>query len=64
MISDFCSKDGFKDLMNCQGSDQMDFSKLSDKELYDIANDESQRMRDRYKAVKELKERREKNKAL
>ncbi|WP_281252618.1 hypothetical protein [Metabacillus halosaccharovorans] len=42
----------------------MDFSKLSDKELYDIANDESQRMRDRYKAVKELKERREKNKAL
>lgn len=39
----------------------MDYKKASNQQLYEIARNESNRMRDRYMATKELQERRKKN---
>lgn len=39
----------------------MDFTKASNKQLYEIANNESNRLIDRYAAARELQERRKKD---
>lgn len=39
----------------------MDLSKATDDQLYEIANNENNRMKDRYAAVKELQKRRAKD---
>ncbi len=39
----------------------MDFSNMTEQQLYEIAMNESNRMKDRYAAAKELQERRKKD---
>lgn len=60
MNSGYYSKVGNSILRNYQEGDVMNLSKMTDQQLYKIAMNESNRMKDRYEAAKELQERRKK----